>query len=820
MTTDAIFDAARELTAASQFPLLRRIIFQQRAWVMEEDEGLDVVGYGGRVWVMEEEGGLEVVGYGQRVWGMEEEEGLEVVGYGGRVWVMKEEEGLEVVGYGGRVWVMEEEKGLEVVGYGGRTWVIEEEEGLQVVGYGGRVWVMEVEEGLEVVGYSGRAWVMEEDEGLEVVGYGGRVWVMEEEGGLEVVGYGGRERRPVGRVSGLDDLAMRGLCDMRPWGGCLSADGRGTTAYGARKEPRRRLRASRSMAWEKLFLIGPMEVNAWTAGSNGPTEMCGVIPEINELVEDTVYLVVELEWRARGEFGGTNLELPGRVRATGSLYLSDAGWRTFGVALADGGDPVRMFDGAWQVTWREGFAFANPDRDDVTATVRVVEVGASILPYENVRMVLPPFLLERMGGVERAEMEVIALHRLSFSNMTIYREYYRVFLELGPFDEEQECEVLNILQAVVGTRPGIPTVIEEVVWEIARREIGCGLTTWEEGELDLGQGSQDGDAQHRKDRLRDTRDTPTRKGKEGIEFLTEDRDRPVNPPLLDSGASRPSASPVSARGCEGLWSLRERVLGWFDTEGIAKPKGQPDFSKEGTGPSSATGPGMVEGGLRKVVSSLTRALSKNQGYLADAKKKLTFDGGNITKFLVDYENLAALLRWTEEEKMEHLGQHVSLNLGRDIMAIVATSGSWKEARDVMMRKYLADEKMATKAELVTVHRKNFATYSDFLREFTLVALRIPGVTDRIMSKYFLKQFTEFDKDKILSAYQQTAKFLNTRDVDFNTITDIAEKMVVEVIVVWEVFWRVRSSHLQQMLYAVTLALLSQREVMSEQPSNV
>ncbi|GBG77557.1 hypothetical protein CBR_g24003 [Chara braunii] len=202
-----------------------------------------------------------------------------------------------------------------------------------------------------------------------------------------------------------------------------------------------------------------------------------------ELVEDTVYLVVELEWRARGEFGGTNLELPGRVRATGSLYLSDVGWRTFGVALADGGDPVQMFDGAWQVTWREGFAFASPDRDDVTATVRAVEVGASILPYENVRMVLPPFLLERMRGVERVEMAVIALGRLSFSNMTVYREYYRAFLELGSFDEEQEYEVLNILQAVVGTRPGIPTVTEEVVWEIARREIGCGLTKIPEGSV-------------------------------------------------------------------------------------------------------------------------------------------------------------------------------------------------------------------------------------------------------------------------------------------------------------------------------------------------
>ncbi|GBG86957.1 hypothetical protein CBR_g44410 [Chara braunii] len=128
--------------------------------------------------------------------------------------------------------------------------------------------------------------------------------------------------------------------------------------------------------------------------------------------------------------------------------------------------------------------------------------------------------------------------------------------------------------------------------------------------------------------------------------------------------------------------------------------------------------------------------------------------------------------------MDHLGQHVSLSLGRDIMAIVAASRFWKETRDVMMRKYLVTEKMATEADLAAVQRKNFATYNDFLREFTLVALRIPGVTDRIMSKYFLRQFSEFDKDKILSAYAQTSKFVNTRDADFSTVTDLAEKTVV------------------------------------------
>ncbi|GBG78050.1 hypothetical protein CBR_g25986 [Chara braunii] len=112
------------------------------------------------------------------------------------------------------------------------------------------------------------------------------------------------------------------------------------------------------------------------------------------------------------------------------------------------------------------------------------------------------------------------------------------------------------------------------------------------------------------------------------------------------------------------------------------------------------------------------------------------------------------------------------------MAIMAASRFWKETRDVMMRKYLAAEKMATDDDLAAVQRKNWATYNDFLREFTLVALRIPGVMARIMSKYFLRQFSEFDKDKILSAYQQTSKFVNTKDVDFSTVTDLAEKTVV------------------------------------------
>ncbi|GBG72524.1 hypothetical protein CBR_g12095 [Chara braunii] len=617
-------------------------------------------------------------------------------------------------------------------------------------------------------------------------------------------------------------------------------------------------------------------------------------------------LVVKLEWRVRGEFGGVDLNRPERVHATGSLHLSEEGWRTFGIALASGEDPVRMFEGAWQATWREGFEFADPKRDDVTVEVKVATSGVFELPNEVVRMSLPPFLLRRMGGIERVEQAVTAVTRLNFDEALRYREYYRAFLEMGPFGDEQGREVLCILRAAVNTMSGFPQISDETMWRVIRREettkvtmaarqLGKMATEEEtdnrksEGEPGLEgsaaqsegvqkdresinpdgtkgnrkkistgessrkaggsrqgtQGTKEGrnkdrtsprnseGAMPKKVRVTDTRrklaeidkrtaeykarlieemmtgndegplqveprderkasqggtgqgdkgsnrgGTPSKRRKERENSPGMEAEKATTPAAMGSRASRLPITSAVARGCEGLWSLRERVLGWFDPEGTMKTREGQKVGKESPDNSVSGEASSSEGGLKKIMSSLARALNKNQGYLADAKKKLTFDGANVMEFLNDYENLTALLKWTEEEKMDHLGQHVSLSLGRDMMAIVAASRSWKETRDVMMRKYLAAEKMATEADLAAVQRKNFATYNDFLREFTLVALRIPGVTDRIMSKYFLRQYSEFDKDKILSAYQQTSKFVNTQDVDFSTVTDLAEKMVV------------------------------------------
>ncbi|GBG78037.1 hypothetical protein CBR_g25972 [Chara braunii] len=423
-----------------------------------------------------------------------------------------------------------------------------------------------------------------------------------------------------------------------------------------------------------MEVAGGVEISLPTANEvrRPVTDWIGI-----ELMENTVYLLTKVEWRA-DEDGEWNLHPRGYVHAEGWLYMSEDGWRAFGVLLASGEDPVSLFEGAWQLVWQAGFEFADQEFDDVTTNLRVAMAGRFNLPSENVRMRLPPFLLEQLGGLELVRRAVADLTYLTLEEAMVHQEYYRVFLEMGPFNGEQRYEVLRILRAVFTTKPRAPVVSDEVLWGVVRREAG--------------------------EKQRD--------------------------------------------------------------------------NKEGERTSAVDEAGSSEGGLKRIVATLTRTLNKNQGYLADAKKKLTFDGANITEFLIDYENLAALLKWSEEEKMDHVGQHVSLSLGRDIMTIVASSGSWKETRNEMMRKYLKAEKMATEDELAAVQRKNYATYDDFLRAFTLVALRIPGVTDRIMSRYFLRQFSEFDKDKILSAYQKTNKFEYTRDVDFSIITDLAEKTVM------------------------------------------
>ncbi|GBG90222.1 hypothetical protein CBR_g50401 [Chara braunii] len=508
-----------------------------------------------------------------------------------------------------------------------------------------------------------------------------------------------------------------------------------------------------------------------------------------ELVEDTVYLVVKLEWRARGEFGGVDFNRPGRVHATGSLHLSEEGWRTFGIALASGDDPVRMFEGAWQITWREGFEFADPERDDVTAEVKVAAAGVFELPNEIVRMSLSPFLLRRMGGIKRVEQAVTAV---KLGEMATEEETDNHKSEGEPGlggsaaqseGGQKDRESINpdgtkgkrkeistgessgkaggSRQGTQGTKGGSNkdrtnpensegavskkvrvtdtrrrlAEIDKRTAEYKARLIEEMMTGNEEGSLqeeprDERRTDRGGTGQG--DKGSDRGGTPSKRRKEEENSPGMDVEKAMTPPAIDSRASRLLTTPAVTRGCEGLWSLRERMLGWFDPEGTTKIREGQKAGKEGPDNSVTGEASSSEGGLKKIVSSLVRALNKNQGYLADAKKKLTFDGANITQFLIDYENLTALLKWTEEEKMDHLGQHVSLSLGQDIMAIVAASRSWKETRDVMMRKYLAAEKMATEADLAAIQRKNFAMYNDFLREFTLVALRIPGVTDQIM----------------------------------------------------------------------------------------
>ncbi|GBG88718.1 hypothetical protein CBR_g48248 [Chara braunii] len=493
-----------------------------------------------------------------------------------------------------------------------------------------------------------------------------------------------------------------------------------------------------------------------------------------EVVTAMSFLWVERVWNPVRESEARDEIDEGDVESVGTVYLSKEGWHMFCVCLAAGWDPTWILGETERLTWEMGGEFANEGWDEVRSRVVLGGWEELRLPYQLVQTWVPHFVANWFGGYEHIRAVADSLSEVDLGFTWLADAYYRTSLRLGPFHGDRAMEVVEILEALKDDRFTMEDEVEEA---ILHREVAV---------------------------------TPSYVGDVFLLFervwmamarrRVRTAQRPAHPrPSLeiDNGWEVSLSASYEVRGIDVEW--RAVILGqnqafmlveclWsgmrfnrgpggdlYTDLGVTRTLYLPETGWQMLGTELALGHGLLP-----IFRRAARALNRigHKGYLSDAKKKLTFNGANITKFLIDYENLAALLRWSEEEKMEHLGQHVSLNLGRDIMAIVAMSASWKEARDVMMRKYLAAEKMATEAELAAVQRKDFATYNDFLREFTLVALRIPGVTNRIKSKYFLRQFTEFDKDKILSAYQQTTKFLNTRDVDFSTITDIAEKMVV------------------------------------------
>ncbi|GBG89121.1 hypothetical protein CBR_g48831 [Chara braunii] len=457
-----------------------------------------------------------------------------------------------------------------------------------------------------------------------------------------------------------------------------------------------------------------------------------------ELMENTVYLVTKVEWRADGD-GEWNPDPRGHVRAEGWLYMSEDGWRAFGVLLTSGEDPLNMFEEAWQLVWQAGFEFADPKFDDVTANLRVAMTGSFNSPrIERMASEEEAGNLWSRGsqgterGVERNEGSVRDRESANPEGTKEDGKDLSMGENLGKVGgskrgsqeskegRDKERSSPRNSDGVISKKVKVSDVRRKLA-EIEKRTVEYKAKLIEEmmagnegdrpGEepREERRTSQGGIGHGRKDSSH--RRTPSKRGKEKGDSPDVEAKKVANPPAIDSGASRLPAAPKITKGCDGLWCLRERVLGWFDPEGTTKTRERQKDSKEEERTSTAGETGSSEGGLKKIVSTLTRALNKNQGYLADAKRKLTFDGANITEFLIDYENLAALLKWSEEENMDHLGQHVSLSLERDIMAIVAASGSWKETRNEMMRKYLKAEKMATEAELAVIQRKQLTTTS-------------------------------------------------------------------------------------------------------------
>ncbi|GBG89128.1 hypothetical protein CBR_g48837 [Chara braunii] len=489
------------------------------------------------------------------------------------------------------------------------------------------------------------------------------------------------------------------------------------------------------MAWKKLFLIGPMEVNAWTAGSNGPTEMCGVIPKINvritsqeikgecamarrrtfleerplgiepprevpggvevslpaasegwhqvadwvgvELAENMVYLVTKVEWHA-AENGEWNPDPRGHVRAEGRLYVSENGWREFGVRLASGEDPLSMFEGAWQLVWQAGFEFADPGVDDVTADLRVAMVGSFELPSEigNDNETRPDAAATHAPATTHGKqrwMGGVTPSRLSDSRIGCRMESRDPGKRTGVHDggmfvgwlgkEMAMEEGINDQQSggnqgtngdgernegsardresakLEGTRedgkdasigessgkvggskrgpqenreggndmrtsprnsagatPKKTKVLDtsHKLAEIEKRTAECKAKLIEQmmaGDEEDPQdaGSREGSGTGQDEARYEGKDnshkgTPSKKGKDKSDPHAEGTENAMTPPAIDSGTSRLPATPKVTGACDGLWSLRESVLGWFDPEGTPKIRERQRESKKGKEP--------------------------------------------------------------------------------------------------------------------------------------------------------------------------------------------------------------------------------------------
>ncbi|GBG60354.1 hypothetical protein CBR_g4311 [Chara braunii] len=376
-----------------------------------------------------------------------------------------------------------------------------------------------------------------------------------------------------------------------------------------------------------------MEVSAWTAGSNGPTEMCGVIPEING-----GYTSGKSGWGILGK----------KVRVTPHWSLGTT-LTTVELCLRLGKGIAMEEEIEDQQS--KGNQGANGDGERNEGSARDRESAKLEGIREDGKDASSGESSGKAGGSKRGPQE----NREGGNDV---RTSPRNSAGATP----KKTEVSDASRK--------PTEIEKWTAKFGARFIEQMMAGDEEDPQ--GAGSREGRRTGQDEAWYEGKDMPSKKGKDKNDPPTEGMENAMTPPAIDSGTSRLPASPKVTGACDGLWSLKERVLGWFDPEGTPKTREKQRESKEGEETSADGEAGSSEGGLKRIVTTLTRALNKNQGYLADAKKKLTFDGANIMEFLIDYENLAALLKWTEEEKMEHLGQHVSLSLGRDIMAIVAS----------------------------------------------------------------------------------------------------------------------------------------------------
>ncbi|GBG80289.1 hypothetical protein CBR_g30656 [Chara braunii] len=344
------------------------------------------------------------------------------------------------------------------------------------------------------------------------------------------------------------------------------------------------------------------------------------------LGRDQAFMMVECLWNGMRFNRGPEDDLYTDLKVTGTVYLPEIGWHMLGTELALGHGLLPIFQRATRIVNWTGQEVRGRRNVGLRTRVEVEGWREFRAPMTGLQCRVPRFMidLEKMASEEEAGNLRSKGSQGTDRGVERNEGFIRDRESAKPEGTEEDGKDLSTGESSgkvggskrgpqenkegrdngrssprnsEGTTPKKTKVSDACrkLAEIEKRTAAYKARLIEEmvtgNERDLpGEGSREqrraiqGEVRHGgKDNSH--RGTPSKKGKEKGDSPTVEAEKATTPPAIDSGASRLPATPKVTKGCAGLWSLRERVLGWFDSEGTPKAGEKQRDSKEGEGTS-------------------------------------------------------------------------------------------------------------------------------------------------------------------------------------------------------------------------------------------